>query len=56
MKGLPAGAVVTGHSAEEIIGTRQQWPGFYPAERHVMADLIVSGDLQEILEADSGGR
>ncbi len=48
--------VVTGHAAEEMIGTRQQWRGFYPDERPVMADLIVSGDLTDGMEAYYGGR
>ena len=48
--------VVTGHGAEEMIGTRQQWRGFYTEERPVMADLIVSGDLTDGMETFYGGR
>jgi signal transduction histidine kinase len=40
---------ISGLSADEVIGTRQQWKPFYPEERPVLADLIVSGaSVEEI--------
>jgi len=40
---------LTGISAAEIIGTRDHWMAFYPAERPTMADLIVdNADEEEI--------
>lgn len=34
---------ITGLSADQMIGTKDSWKPFYPFERPVMADLIVSG-------------
>jgi two-component system NtrC family sensor kinase len=34
---------ISGLSSDEVIGTKQQWKPFYPEERPIMADLIVSG-------------
>ena len=34
---------LTGVRAAEVLGTREQWRPFYPSERPVMADLILSG-------------
>jgi len=36
---------LTGESAEQMIGTRDQWKPFYPHERPVMADLIVDRNV-----------
>jgi len=38
-------AEVTGVPAAEMLGTNRQWYPFYPAERSVMADLVVDGAL-----------
>ncbi|MDD2542455.1 MAG: PAS domain-containing protein, partial [Desulfuromonadaceae bacterium] len=38
---------ITGLSSDEIIGTRQAWKAFYPLERPLMADLIMSGATDE---------
>ncbi len=38
---------LSGISAAEIIGTRQQWRAFYNAERPVMADLILDGKTDQ---------
>ena len=38
-----------GVAAHEIIGTRKQWLAFYPAQRSVMADLIVDNASEEEL-------
>ncbi|WP_374594173.1 ATP-binding protein [Aquabacterium sp.] len=43
-------AIVTGVAARDIIGTKRQWAAFYTSERPVMADLIVSGALDENVE------
>jgi signal transduction histidine kinase/hemerythrin len=48
-------AAVTGVPAEKMIGTNQQWTAFYPGERPIMADLIVSGELSG-LEAHYQGK
>lgn len=37
---------VLGYSAAAMIGTNKQWLPFYPEARPVMADLVVSGDLE----------
>lgn len=36
-------AVVTGLPAAAVLGTTRHWSAFYPAERPILADLIVSG-------------
>ena len=40
---------LTGIAAHELIGTRKQWLAFYPAQRPVMADLIVDNATEEEL-------
>ena len=35
--------MVTGTSAGDIIGTRNQWRAFYPEQRPVLADLVLDG-------------
>jgi hemerythrin-like metal-binding protein len=50
-------ASITGKSAEEMIGTKRQWAAFYPAQRPIMADLIVdgaAGDLESYYRGRSG--
>jgi diguanylate cyclase (GGDEF)-like protein/PAS domain S-box-containing protein len=39
--------VATGVAARDMIGTREQWRAFYKSERPVMADLILSGALEQ---------
>lgn len=41
---------LNGAMAKDMIGTRMQWKAFYPAERPVLADLIVDHKIDEILE------
>ena len=41
-------AAVTGMPAAEMIGTNRQWSAFYPQERPLMADLIVSGEVERL--------
>lgn len=41
--------LVTGRTAEEMVGTRDQWKAFYPVKKPCLADLVVdSVDEQEI--------
>ena len=47
---------VLGYSAAQMLGTRQQWRPFYPSERPVMADLVVSGELESCLDAYYGSK
>jgi len=49
-------AAVTGVQAREVVGTNRQWAAFYPAERPVMADLIVSNAVESRYEALYGKR
>ncbi|MCP5268902.1 MAG: PAS domain S-box protein [Zoogloeaceae bacterium] len=49
-------AAVTGAPASEMIGTRRQWAPFYPAERPVMADLIVNGAMEGNYESHYKGK
>ena len=37
---------LTGHSAEEMLGTGNQYKPFYPAARPMIADLIVDSDME----------
>lgn len=39
--------VLTGVAARDMIGTREQWRAFYASERPVMADLILSGAIEQ---------
>ena len=40
-------AVLTGISAQQMLGTNEHWRAFYPRARPVMADLILDGNPQE---------
>lgn len=42
--------VVTGVPASAMLGSTRQWQAFYPSERPIMADLIVSGELSQGFE------
>jgi PAS domain S-box-containing protein len=41
---------LTGLSAEALLGTRNQWKTFYPAERPTLADFVVDRASEEELE------
>jgi len=41
-------AALTGVPASEVIGTRQQWRAFYPAERPCLADLVVEAAREQM--------
>lgn len=43
-------AVMTGVPAEEIVGTREQWRAFYPDPRPIMADLIIDGAMDTVVD------
>lgn len=40
--------LITGVSADQVLGTTRAWWPFYPSERPVMADLIVDGRMHEV--------
>lgn len=40
---------VTGLPTKEVINTKNQWKGFYPTPRAVLADLVLTGNLDEAL-------
>jgi PAS domain S-box-containing protein len=42
--------LLTGVSAEEIVGTDDQWKVFYPKKRPILADLVVEQDYEKFLE------
>jgi PAS domain-containing protein len=43
--------VTLGYPAHEMIGTRDQWKPFYSVRRPVMADLVVSGRIEALIDA-----
>lgn len=43
-------ATITGVAARDIVGSNRQWAAFYPAERPVMADLILNGAIEAGIE------
>jgi two-component system, NtrC family, sensor kinase len=45
-----------GVAAARMIGTRSQWAPFYPSDRPVLADLIVSGAAEAMLETYYHGK
>lgn len=45
---------ITGLNAAEIIGTKQSWKPFYPQERPIMANLLVSGASAEEINSHYG--
>jgi diguanylate cyclase (GGDEF)-like protein/PAS domain S-box-containing protein len=48
--------VVLGWPAAALVGTRDQWKPFYPSERPVMADLVLSGAIDASIDAYYGGK
>ncbi len=40
---------LTGVKAEEVVGTTEQWKGFYPSPRPVLADLVLEEDNDAIV-------
>lgn len=47
---------LTGHSAEDVIGTGKQWVTFYSEQRPVMADLLVDNASEEIIAGYYGDK
>lgn len=47
-------ATVTGKSAESMIGSSLQWSAFYPAQRPILADLVVTGAIHEMARLYEG--
>lgn len=47
---------ITGVPSREVIGTREQWRAFYSSERPVMADLIVTGSIEQMVAQHYGGK
>ncbi len=47
---------IIGVSAAAMIGTSNQWRAFYPAQRPVLADLIVKGGLEDAIGSLYAGR
>ena len=39
---------IIGVPASEMIGTSNQWKAFYPGQRPIMADLVISGKMSEV--------
>jgi PAS domain S-box-containing protein len=39
---------IIGVPADDILGTRNQWRAFYPAQRPIMADLVITGEMSLI--------
>ena len=40
---------LTGHPAEEVVGTNRQWIAFYSRPRPIMADLVIDNRQDEIM-------
>ena len=41
---------IIGVRASEMVGTRNQWKAFYPTQRPIMADLVITGEMSRIQE------
>lgn len=42
--------IATGWPAEKLLGTQNAWKPFYPSKRPVMADLIIDGRMDEVVD------
>ena len=49
-------AVITGVPSAKIVGTRGHWSPFYDRERPVMADLILNGALEDMVDEHYQGK
>jgi diguanylate cyclase (GGDEF)-like protein len=47
---------ITGVPAHEVIGTQEQWRAFYSSVRPVMADLIVTGSIENMVAQHYEGK
>ncbi len=41
---------IIGVPASDMVGTRNQWKAFYPVQRPIMADLVITGEMSHIQE------
>jgi diguanylate cyclase (GGDEF)-like protein/PAS domain S-box-containing protein len=41
---------IIGTKSSDVVGTKEQWRGFYPEPRPVLADLVVDNKLSEVTE------
>jgi PAS domain-containing protein len=41
---------IIGVPASQMVGTRDQWKAFYPNQRPIMADLVITGEMTRIQE------
>ncbi len=41
---------IIGAPASRMVGTRDQWKAFYPNQRPIMADLVITGEMTRIQE------
>jgi PAS domain-containing protein len=49
-------ARMTGVAAADVLGTHDQWRAFYPAQRPVLADLVIDGAPLSLLEKFYSGK
>jgi PAS domain S-box-containing protein len=47
---------LTGFSAADLVGTKNQWKTFYPSERPILADFIVRGASEKEIAAYYAGK
>ena len=47
--------LITGIAASEVIGTSDQWKGFYPEPRPILADLVAAGEIEQALAKYEAG-
>jgi diguanylate cyclase (GGDEF)-like protein/PAS domain S-box-containing protein len=48
--------VILRYPAAQMLGSQDQWKPFYPVQRPVMADLVVSGQLEALLDTYYKGK
>ncbi|MBN2225943.1 MAG: PAS domain S-box protein [candidate division Zixibacteria bacterium] len=47
---------LTGHTAEQMIGTKNQWAAFYRERRPVLADMIIDGAPDDVIDHQYHGK
>ena len=50
----PAMERLSGFSAQEMVGTSRQWEPFYHTPRPVLADLVLDGNPEKLIQGDAG--
>ena len=48
--GMPPASRSSACPASQMVGTRDQWKAFYPNQRPIMADLVITGEMTRIQE------